>query len=162
MIRKATLEDAARIQLLINTAARKGQMLVRPLAEIYENIRDYYVAEERNRLVGACGLHMNWEDLAEIKSLIVAPSQRGKGLGQELVERCIDEGRGLGVRRFYALTYIPDFFKKLGFKKVSRERLPQKVWSECIRCHHFPDCNEVAMLMVVKRAASTRLTSQKA
>lgn len=140
------------MQQLINAAARKGQMLVRPLAEIYENIRDYYVAEERHRLVGACGLHVNWDDLAEIKSLVVAPSRQGKGLGTELVERCIEEGRNLGVRRFYALTYIPDFFRKLGFKKVSKERLPQKVWSECIRCQHFPDCDEVAMLKEIKSA----------
>jgi amino-acid N-acetyltransferase len=127
MIRKATLDDAAIMHQLINEAARQGQMLGRALAEIYENIRDYYVAVERKRIIGVCGMHVNWEDLAEIKSLVVAPSHQKRGLGRELVEACIAEGRELGVRRFYALTYVGDFFKRLGFKKVSREQLPQNV-----------------------------------
>jgi amino-acid N-acetyltransferase len=150
MIRKATLDDAAAMHQLINAAARQGQMLGRALVEIYENIRDYYVAVDRKRIIGVCGMHVKWEDLAEIKSLAVAPSHQKKGLGRQLVEACIAEGLGLGVRRFYALTYVGDFFKRLGFKKVSRERLPQKVWSECIRCHKFPDCDEIPMLLNMK------------
>lgn len=150
MIRKATVNDAVAIHQLINTAARRGQMLGRALAEIYENIRDYYVAVERRRVVAVCGMHVNWEDLAEIKSLVVAPSYQGRGFGRLLVNACMAEGQMLGVHRFYALTYVEEFFKKLGFRKVSRERLPQKVWSECIRCHKFPDCDEVAMLLELK------------
>lgn len=146
MIRKATLQDAPQMQRLINAAAKRGLMLGRALSEIYENIRDYYVAIERKRIVGVCGLHVNWGDLAEIKSLVVAPSQKGKGIGRSLLESCIREGEALGVRRFYALTYVAGFFKKMGFRKVPREKLPQKVWSECIRCQKFPDCDEVAVV----------------
>ncbi len=155
MIRKATLDEATAMQQLINAAARRGQMLNRALSEIYENIRDYYVAVERRRIVGVCGMHVKWEDLAEIKSLVVAPSRQQKGLGRQLVEACIAEGLEMGVRRFYALTYVADFFKKLGFKQVRRERLPQKVWSECIRCHKFPDCDEVALLLEIKDPSSS-------
>jgi amino-acid N-acetyltransferase len=150
MIRKATLDDAAAMHQLINAAARQGQMLGRALAEIYENIRDYYVAVDRKRIIGVCAMHVKWEDLAEIKSLVVASSHQKKGLGRQLVEACIAEGRGLGIRRLYALTYVGDFFKRLGFKKVAREQLPQKVWSECIRCPKFPDCDEIAMLLKMK------------
>jgi amino-acid N-acetyltransferase len=152
VIRKANLTDAPPMQNLINAAAKKGEMLVRPISEIYENIRDYFVAVEKDTIVGVCGLHINWDDLAEIKSLVVAPSQQGKGLGKKLVESCILEGQKLGVRRFYALTYVVEFFHKLGFSQVSREQLPQKVWSECIRCHKFPDCDEVAVLWVSPQA----------
>jgi amino-acid N-acetyltransferase len=161
MIRKAKLEDAAAMQQLINQAARRGQMLTRPIAEIYENIRDYYVFEERKRIVGVCGLHVNWEDLAEIKSLVIAPRYQGKGLGRQLVEACMAEGKALGVRRFYALTYVDAFFRKLGFRRVSREKLPQKVWSECIRCHQFPDCNEVAVLQEFKIISAPPLHSSQ-
>ena len=153
MIRKATLNDAVAMHQMINLAARRGQMLGRALAEIYENIRDYYVAVERRRVVAVCGMHVNWEDLAEIKSLVVAPSYQGRGFGRLLVKACIAEGQELGVRRFYALTYVKDFFKRLGFKRVPREQLPQKVWSECIRCHKFPDCDEVAMLLEIKSSS---------
>lgn len=156
MIRKATIQDAPAMQKLINAAAGKGLMLGRPLSEIYENIRDYHVAERRGRIVGVCGLHVNWEDLAEIKSLVIAPSCQGQGLGQQLVEACIAEAQGLGARRFYALTMVIDFFRRLGFKKVPRARLPQKIWSECIRCNKFPDCDEVAMLRETRAASIQR------
>jgi len=152
MIRKATLQDVPHMQKLINAAANRGQMLGRALSEIYENIRDYNVAVERNKIVGVCGLHVNWEDLAEIKSLVVAPSQQGKGLGRRLVAACMEEGEALGIQKFYALTYVEDFFRKMGFRKVSREKLPQKVWSECIRCQKFPDCDEVAVLWDKRKA----------
>ena len=155
MLRKAKLEDAAAMQQLINQAAGRGQMLTRPIAEIYENIRDYYVFQQRQRIVGVCGLHINWEDLAEIKSLVVAPKFQGKGLGRQLVEACMAEGKELGIRRFYALTYMDAFFRKLGFRRISREKLPQKVWSECIRCHQFPNCDEVAMLREFKAALAS-------
>jgi amino-acid N-acetyltransferase len=151
MIRKAILGDAAQMQKLINAAAKRGQMLGRALSEIYENIRDYYVFIERKKIVGVCGLHVNWEDLAEIKSLVVSPSHKGKGVGRLLVDTCIREGEALGVRKFYALTYVADFFKKLGFRKVPREKLPQKIWSECIRCHKFPDCDEVAVVREIPK-----------
>ena len=150
MIRKATLRDAQAMQQLINAAAKRGLMLTRALSEIYENIRDYYVYVVKDRIVGVCGLHVNWEDLAEIKSLVVHPKHQGKGIGRELVEACLEEGMKLGIKRYYALTYVDGFFRKLGFRRVSKEKLPQKVWSECIRCHQFPDCDEVAVLREIR------------
>jgi amino-acid N-acetyltransferase len=146
MIRKALLKDAPGMHRLINTHAKRGAMLGRSLSEIYENIRDYYVALERGRVVGVCGLHVNWDDLAEIKSLAVADTHQKKGLGQDLVEACMLEGGTLGIRRFYALTYVPEFFKRLGFRKINRDILPHKVWSDCIKCVKFPNCDEIAVM----------------
>jgi amino-acid N-acetyltransferase len=147
MIRKATLQDVPAIHRLINSRAKQGEMLPRSLAEIYENIRDYYVSLERNAVVGVAGLHVSWEDLAEIKSVAVKPAYQGQGLGRALVQACLAEGRALRIRKFFALTYVPVFFRKLGFKKIKRESLPHKIWSDCIKCPHFPNCNEEAMLL---------------
>lgn len=151
MIRKATLEDAIAIHQLINSRAKKGEMLGRSLSEIYENIRDYFVVIARNTLVGVCGLHISWDDLAEIKSLAVKPAYQGKGLGRKLVEACLAEGRELKIQQFFALTYVPVFFKKLKFKRIKREILPHKVWSDCIKCPHFPNCNEIAVLLDLRK-----------
>lgn len=152
MIRKATLQDVPAIHRLINSRAKQGEMLPRSLAEIYENIRDYFVAVERNAVVGVAGLHVSWEDLAEIKSVAVKPAYQGKGLGRAVVQACLEEGRTLRIKKFFALTYVPGFFRKLGFKKIKRELLPHKIWSDCIKCPHFPNCKEEAMLLVRKRA----------
>lgn len=146
MIRKAGIADIKEIQGLINSFAKQDLMLSRSLNELYENIRDFWVAEERKKIVGCCALHISWDDLAEIKSLAVSKSFQRKGLGKELVESCLNEARQLGAKRIFALTYKPDYFKKLGFKRVKSSNLPHKIWAECINCCKFPDCQEVALL----------------
>ena len=152
MIRKACLDDGLDIQKIINFYAKQGKMLARSLSEIYENIRDYSVAIEKGRLAGVVGLHVNWEDLAEVKSLAIKKNYQGRGLGEQLVQVALKEGRELGIKRFYTLTYIPLFFKPLGFKIITRDKLPHKVWSECVKCPKFPDCDEIAMLREDYRA----------
>lgn len=121
-------------------------MLPRSLNETYENLRDFWVAEEKKKIVGCSAIHVSWEDLAEIKSLAVSGSFQRKGLGRALLSACIEEARALGAKRVFALTYCPEFFKKLGFKKIKHTGLPHKIWAECINCAKFPDCEEEAML----------------
>jgi amino-acid N-acetyltransferase len=116
------------------------------LNELYENLRDYWVAEEVGRVTGCCALHVSWDDLAEIKSLAVAKNRQKKGLGKELVSACLDEAKELGAKKVFVLTYKPEFFRKFGFRKVSNSSLPHKVWAECINCCKFPNCQEVALM----------------
>ena len=146
MIRKAKIKDIKKIQELINSFAKHDIMLSRSLNELYENIRDFWVAEEKGRVVGCSALHISWDDLAEVKSLAVAKKHQGKGLGRELVEVCLEEADNLGAKKIFVLTYKPEYFKKFGFKRVKHESLPHKIWAECINCCKFPDCNEIALL----------------
>jgi amino-acid N-acetyltransferase len=145
-ITPARLDQAKDIQALVRRSADAGDMLPRPLGEIYELLRDFVVAIDENGLiVGCCALHIVWDDLAEVRSLAVDQQHRKSGLGRRLVTACIDEARRLGIRHLFALTYVPDFFKKLGFHDIAKESLPHKVWSDCIKCHKFPDCDEQAV-----------------
>ena len=146
MIRKAQIRDIKEIQKLINSFAKKDLMLPRSLNELYESMRDFWVAEENNKVVGCCALHISWDDLAEIKSLAVAKNRQGKGIARELVLACLDEAKKLGAKRIFALTYKPDYFKKFGFKRIKNADLPHKIWAECINCCKFPDCQEIAMV----------------
>jgi amino-acid N-acetyltransferase len=148
-IRKADIGDAKDIQELIAYYARQDMMLSRSLLEIYENIRDFFVATKENRIIGCCALHICWEDLAEIKALAVAEKQRAKGIGRRLVSACLKEAKELKIKKVFCLTYIPDFFRKFGFKKISRQKLPHKIWNECLRCAKFPNCDEQAMALAV-------------
>ena len=146
MIRKAAIKDIKEIQALINYFAKQDLMLPRSLNELYENIRDFWVAEENNKIAGCSALHVSWDDLSEIKSLAVQKNRQKKGIGRELVEACLDEAKELGAKKVFVLTYKPEYFKRFGFKRISHEGLPHKIWAECINCCKFPDCQEKAML----------------
>jgi len=149
MIRKARIRDIKQIQELIGYFAKRDVMLPRSLNELYENIRDFWVYEEENKLVGCAALHISWDNLAEIKCLAVAKHQQKKGLGRDLVAACLAEAQVLGAKKVFVLTYKPEFFKKLGFKKIKHEALPHKIWAECINCCKFPNCQEIALLKVL-------------
>ena len=147
MIRKARMKDVKSIQKLIGEYARKGDMLPRSLSEIYENLRDYFVyVQDGGEVIGAAAIHIMWEDLAEVRSLAVRDGNMGRGVGTQLVETCISEAIVLGISRVFALTYKPDFFEKLGFVRVDKSQLPQKIWTDCLKCSKFPDCDEVALV----------------
>jgi amino-acid N-acetyltransferase len=146
-VQHAAVTDVKTIHELVNGFARKGEMLPRTLAEIYEGLRDYSVIRERDALVACGALHVMWEDLAEIRSLAVREDRQGAGLGGLLVRSHIDEARNLGLRTVFALTYRPAFFERLGFVQADVMTLPRKVWNECYRCPKFPTCNEIAVVL---------------
>ena len=156
-IRPATVADVPAIARIINEAAEFGLMLPKSLAVLYENVREFQVAEAEAasadapadspfQVIGVCGLSIVWANIAEVVSLAVDPAWRGRGLGRRLVEACVDEARRLGIRRLMTLTYERSFFERLGFGVVDRQQLPLKVWSECVRCPKNEACDEIAMI----------------
>ena len=145
MIRKAILQDARQIHRLLLNYAKDGLVLSRSRMEIFEAIRDFYVFVEGDRVVGAAALNICWEDLAEVRSLVVDESFAGRGIGKHLVEACLSEARTLGIGRVFALTYQQVFFEKLGFSVIEKSELPQKIWGDCIKCAKFPECDEIAL-----------------
>lgn len=146
--RKATMADIPAIHELINDYAAQGLMLRRPLLFLYESVRDFVVAidETTGKLVGVGGLHIMWQDLAEVRSLAVHPDCKGKGVGKGIVEFLLEEGKQMGLKRIFTLTYQQAFFEKCGFHVVQKETLPQKVFKECVYCDKFTCCDEIAMI----------------
>lgn len=145
-IEKARIQDVPEMQRLINSFADKGEMLARPLSEIYEKLRDYFVVREGGRVIGCVALHIMWSDLAELRSLAVAEDNQKQGIGSQLVAACLEEASALGTGTIFCLTYRPTFFIRSGFSHIDKKELPQKVWTECYRCPKFPDCDEVALV----------------
>ena len=146
MIPKAKISDVKEIQKMVEVYAQKGEMLPRSLSELYDNLRDFFVYEEEGEVAGVCALHISWDDLAEVRSLVVAERHIRKGIGKKLVTACVDEAREFGIKRVFALTYQRAFFEKLGFHEVDKAQLPHKIWGDCIKCSKFPDCDEIAMV----------------
>jgi amino-acid N-acetyltransferase len=132
-------------------------MLFKSLAQLYESLRDFAVyeivdesgAEARvtpGEIAGCCAISILWADLAEVRSLAVDQEFRGRGIGRRLVEWAVDQARQLQIRKIMALTYEQTFFEKLGFEVVSKDTLPLKVWSDCVRCPKRDGCDEIAMV----------------
>lgn len=149
LFRKAKMSDINNIAALINFYAEKGAMLPRTIPSMYQRIRDFTIIEENSTIIAVGSLHILWNDLAEICSLAVRPESVKCGLGSSLVQKMIQESKELEIKNVFTLTYQPVFFEKCGFKRVNKESLPQKVWTECINCPKFPNCDEIALIRSV-------------
>ena len=146
LFRPALIKDVDAMHNLIRVYAEKDLMLKRHVNELCENIREYVVYEEEGKVLGLCGLHVIWKDLAEVRALAVAEEYFGRNIGQTLVNHVLDDAKRLGISKVFTLTYVPGFFEKLGFKVVDKATLPHKIWGDCVRCHKFPDCDETGMI----------------
>ena len=144
---KPKLDAIAQMQALVLPEVKSGKILFRSDDEVATNIRSYTLAEKDNEVVGFVALHVHTPTLAEVRSLIVSEKMRGYGIGGELVKQCIHEGKVLGIECLFTLTYEQRFFEKLGFSEIPKESLPEhKIWADCVKCKHFPICDEVALI----------------
>ncbi len=147
MIRYARMEDVPVIHSLLNHYASQGLLLPCSKSSLYDRLRDFVVySDKSNAVLGVCALHISWENLAEIRSLAVVESQHGRGIGAALVKQCLLEAQMFGITQSFTLTYQSVFFKKLGFTPIDKKELPHKIWSDCINCPMFPDCDEEALI----------------
>ncbi len=147
MIRNATIKDISFIHKLLQEYGKRGELLPRPLSRLYDHLRDFRIYEEEEKQMGCCALQFCWEDLAEIRSLAVHPDHTGKKIGAKLVTHALAEARQYHIPKVFTLTYKPGFFKKMGFLPIERSDLPLKIWSDCIFCVKFPNCDENAMMI---------------
>ncbi len=145
-LERARIKDVPQMHQLINYFADRREMLPRPLSELYESIRDFFVVRQDEQVIGCAALHVSWSDLAEVRSVAVAENSQSKGVGSQLVKACLKEANELGINTIFCFTYRPDFFKLHRFVDVDKLELPRKVWTDCFRCPKFPNCDEVALI----------------
>lgn len=146
-LRRAKMGDVRAMHRLLSYFADKREVLPRAISEVYENLQQFHVAEEKGKIIGTCALYVTWDNLAEVKALAVEEKYQGKGIGKRLLQACLDDAKRLEIRRVFTLTIRSGFFEHFGFLHVSKDQLPHKVWTECVRCIYFPDrCVEYAMV----------------
>ena len=151
-VRKAKIKDAAAIHALIKKYAIEYDLVIRTMGDIYTQVRDYFVMECRGKVAGVIALHIYWDDLGEIRSFIIAEKYRKMGFGGALLGTAIREAQLIGIKKIFALTKIPKFFKKYGFNKIAKKALPNKIWKDCFNCPKFPDCDEDALILNLKNS----------
>jgi len=144
-VRKPTLRDVPGIARLIRHYSERRFLLPRSPDQVAETLRDFFVCDDGGEVIACGALHL-WSELAEVRSLAVAESHWRRGLGTAIVRCCLDEARALGVKTVFTLTYQPEFFERLGFRRVNKDRFPQKIWVDCAVCPQFPNCGEVALI----------------
>jgi amino-acid N-acetyltransferase len=151
MVRRAKIKDVPQLVKMVNQYAAKGEMLPRPLSQVYNSIRDYVVIEDSEQVVACGALHVVWDNIAEVRTVAVAPDRIGQGLGRKIVEYLIEDAYQLELPRIFTLTYKPAFFEKLGFTRVDKKELPHKAWQDCLNCPKFPECDEVPLVKVLTK-----------
>lgn len=146
-VRRATMKDVDQMLKIINQYAQEGLMLPRTKLSVCEHLQSFIVAHDGQSVIGVAGLHILWEDLAEVRSLAISSKAKGLGIGKRLVLFLVEQCKLLDINRVLALTYQKEFFEKCGFRVVAKETLPQKVWKDCINCSKLPVCDEIAMIL---------------
>ena len=147
---QAKLGDIENMQKLVEPEVKSGIILARDSDEIATNIRSYILAKLDNKLVGFGALHFHTDKLGEVRSLVVSPDMRGRGIGKNIVKKTMQSAKELGAKQIFTLTYQKEFFESLGFKEIPKEELPaQKIWADCIKCKFFPVCNEIALIRTI-------------
>jgi amino-acid N-acetyltransferase len=146
IVRAARDSDIGPMKALIDRYAAEDRMLERSDVFLRANLGDFVVADD-GTFLGCGALAVLTEDLAELRSLAVAPEASRRGVGQAIVAACVERARELGLRRVFALTLVPEFFTKCGFTLTSLGRLPEKSASECPVCPKRFACDEHAMLL---------------
>lgn len=148
MIKDCIVSDATAIHELVNGYASEGVMLALSLSEIYEKLYEFSVyVSENNEIVGVISLHPMWEDIAEVRSFAVKKGFEGKGIGRKLLEYKLEKAKDYEFKSIFALTYRVDFFINNGFKITDIESLPRKIWTDCLKCPKYPNCDETAVII---------------
>lgn len=149
MIRKLQVDEVSQIKNLIDPYVKQGLMLPKSLYSLCTSVRDFWVKAgdgDPPEILGCCALQVSWMDLAEIRTLAVKKDLQGSGIGREMVDACIREAAEMRIKTLFTLTYVPDFFRKMGFHEIDKSTLPNKIWADCIHCQYFPDCRETALI----------------
>jgi len=149
---KANLSDIPAMQEMVRSEVKEGVILERNYDEVATNIRSYVLAKIEGKLVGYAALHIHSSRLAEIRSLIVLDSYRGQNIGKKIVEFTLNEAKSLNIsEEVLVLTYLPHFFIKMNFVEIAKESIPEhKIWADCIKCIHFPVCNEISLIYKIE------------
>lgn len=153
---KPTIKDIKKMQELVLSDVENGNILVRSESEMATNIRSYRVVYHNDELIGFVALHIHSLSLAEIRSLVVKDTYRGKGIGKKLISYCISEAKEIKLQELLVLTYKQTLFEKFNFKVIQKELIPDtKIWADCIKCKHFPICDEVSLILKLENKTSS-------
>lgn len=145
---KPDVLDINLMQELVYKDVENGNILDRNTNEMATTIRSYTAVKLEDEIVGFVAVHIHTIELAEIRSLVVKKEFRGKNIAKLLIEKALFEAKNLNLKRLLVLTYKKELFEHFGFNEIEKASLPEtKIWADCIKCKHFPICDEIALIL---------------
>lgn len=139
-VRRARTPDVKAIRSFVDAYAPDRKLLNKPTVTLYEDVQEFWVATQPEAsgtaaVVGCGALHVMWEDLAEIRTLAVAPAMRRQGIGHLLLDHLLAVAREIGVRRLFCLTFEVDFFAAHGFVEIDGTPVEPELFAELLRSY---------------------------
>lgn len=145
---KPNVLDIPKMQMLVVADVVNGNILDRNSNEMATTIRSYTAAKIDDEIIGFVALHIHTMTLAEVRSLVVKEQYRKQGIGNTLIQKTIEEAKNLHLKKILVLTYKKALFESFHFVEIAKESIPEtKIWADCIKCKHFPICNEVSLTL---------------
>jgi amino-acid N-acetyltransferase len=135
LVRPGRTSDVRRIRELIDTYAPERRLLSKATVTLYEQVQEFIVGERAGEVVGCGGLHVMWEDLAEVRTLAVEPSVHGQGIGGVLLDRLIERATRIGVKRVFCLTFETEFFTRHGFHEIEGTPVDHDVFAQLLQSY---------------------------
>ncbi|MCX6453671.1 MAG: amino-acid N-acetyltransferase [Actinobacteria bacterium] len=135
LIRQARTSDIKAIRGIIDEYAAGRRLLTKETVTLYESVQEFTVAEIDGKVVGCGAVHVLWEDLAEVRSVAVDTTLRGKGVGHGILEVLIKRAAELGVKRIFCLTFETQFFGRHGFQEIEGTPVSPEVYTELLHSY---------------------------
>jgi len=133
VVRPATAADVRRIHELLEPFVQRRILLGKDLVVLYGSVQQFVVAEADGQVIGCGALHVMWEDLGEVRTLLVHEDWLHHGVGRRIVEVLEGNARALGVTRLFCLTFEVDFFRRRGFEPIGEQVVDPDVYSQLVR-----------------------------
>ncbi len=146
-LRTADRSQAPRLHALIMANLEEGRLLPRTLGELAVHADRFVVAVRGQGIVGCAELAPLNAQVVEVRSLAVDASARGRGVGTMLVEELRQRARRGGFEKLCAFTHAPAYFVQMGFSIVPHLWLPEKIFTDCVKCRRFRQCGQFAMVV---------------
>jgi argininosuccinate lyase/amino-acid N-acetyltransferase len=153
-VRRARMSDVDKIDQQVEYWSKKGEILPRSRDNIIHDIQNFVVAEVDGEVVGCASLYIYQTGLAEIRSIVIDSSVHGQGQGQALVQYLLEFAHQMELQKIIVLTYLPEFFYKLGFALIEKSSLASNIIEDSQQSPHKNPEDEVAMVYTVNRSAS--------
>ncbi len=135
IVRPARTSDIKAIRAIIDTYVLGRRLLAKETVTLYETVQEFTIAEYEGEIVGCGALHVLWEDLAEVRTVAVLESMRGKGVGNAIIGNIVERARGLGVERIFCLTFETEFFGRNGFEVIEGTPVEPEVYQQLLRSY---------------------------
>lgn len=134
-VRPARTGDVQTIRRLVDAFSPDRRLLSKATVALYEGVPEFLVAERNGQVIGCGALHVMWEDLAEVRTLAVDPSEAGNGVGSAILGELIERARVIGVKRVFCLTFEVRFFQRFGFTEIEGAPVSHEVFEQLLRSY---------------------------